>query len=514
MGFASCIRFGMDVPVDASSASDVEPYLDLEVPVDAGIDAKASVDSSGKMDSGAGIDTGASVDSSGKTDSGSGIDAGVSADSTGKTDSGSGIDAGASVDSSGKTDSGSVVDQCPNDDKKLLPGICGCGVADTDSDGDGTPDCNDGCPNDPKKTAPATCGCGVVEMDVNNNGVCENWVLPLWSYRRALIIGSRAPAATHSNFPILIDIQNDTSLRDHARSDGHDIRFTTENGVTLEHETETYDPVTGSLLAWVKLPSLDTGSDTLLLLYYGNGTAAADPSVTTVWSNAYIAVWHLGESGSSVVDEFYDSSGGGNHAQGGGGVKKSTPARLDGKIGYGQDGDGIDDFIATPVKLAGQSLLTVTAWFHVRRTDNIVRPGLLGQNNALEIGFYWTDRLNVWTPTVTTKCPGKGIISACTADFLLNTWMHLAVVFDGANATLYIDGVQKHVAVSPNVGNSSFFFNLMGRVFENTGNHIDGMLDEVRLAQTKRSAAWIATQHATQSDPASFYSLGPEQQAP
>lgn len=34
-------------------------------------------------------------------------------------------------------------DKCPNDPNKIDPGICGCGVADTDSDIDGTPDCND-----------------------------------------------------------------------------------------------------------------------------------------------------------------------------------------------------------------------------------------------------------------------------------------------------------------------------------------------------------------------------------
>ncbi|MBK7553483.1 MAG: thrombospondin type 3 repeat-containing protein [Flavobacteriales bacterium] len=33
-------------------------------------------------------------------------------------------------------------------------------MADTDSDGDGTANCNDGCPNDPNKTNPGTCGCG------------------------------------------------------------------------------------------------------------------------------------------------------------------------------------------------------------------------------------------------------------------------------------------------------------------------------------------------------------------
>ncbi|MBL7964385.1 MAG: T9SS type A sorting domain-containing protein [Flavobacteriales bacterium] len=51
-------------------------------------------------------------------------------------------------------------DLCPTDPNKIAPGLCGCGVSDTDSDSDGTPDCNDGCPLDPNKSAPGVCGCG------------------------------------------------------------------------------------------------------------------------------------------------------------------------------------------------------------------------------------------------------------------------------------------------------------------------------------------------------------------
>lgn len=369
------------------------------------------------------------------------------------------------------------------------------------------------CPNDPNKTAPGKCGCGVFESDVDNDGVCEPWTLAGWSSRRPLIIGSRAPAATHADFPILIDIRNDTSLRDRARADGHDIRFTTETGVALEHATERYDAQTGSLRAWVKLPSLDTSRDTLVLLYYGNASAAADPSVTTVWSNAYSAVWHLGEAGAGAADEYVDASGNGHHARGGGGLQAATPTRIVGKIGHGQDGDGVDDVITTSFALAGQSTLTVTAWFRVRKTDNTARPGLLGQNDALEIGFYWADRVNVWTPGIATPCPGKGTPSACTANFKLDTWMQLAVVFDGTNATLYLDGAQQHVATAAKVGSGGSPFCLLGNVFNASGNHLDGALDEVRVATTARSAAWIAAQHATQADPSSFYRLEPVQAA-
>jgi hypothetical protein len=63
------------------------------------------------------------------------------------------------------TDAGSVdmgayeYDDCPDDPDKGGPGVCGCGVPDTDSDNDGEPDCNDVCPNDP-------------DDDIDGDGVC------------------------------------------------------------------------------------------------------------------------------------------------------------------------------------------------------------------------------------------------------------------------------------------------------------------------------------------------------
>lgn len=56
------------------------------------------------------------------------------------------------------------VDCCPND-PKTAPGQCGCAVADTDGDSDGTADCNDTCPQDGMKTAPGICGCGRPDSD-------------------------------------------------------------------------------------------------------------------------------------------------------------------------------------------------------------------------------------------------------------------------------------------------------------------------------------------------------------
>lgn len=61
-------------------------------------------------------------------------------------------------------------DACPDDSAKSVPGICGCGVPDTDTDGDDVADCEDACPNDPEKTAPGACGCGEFDTDTDGDG--------------------------------------------------------------------------------------------------------------------------------------------------------------------------------------------------------------------------------------------------------------------------------------------------------------------------------------------------------
>jgi len=73
----------------------------------------------------------------------------------------------------GGVDAGASDDSCPDDAFKSNPGVCGCGVPDTDLDADGTLDCQEQCPNDPGKRMPGVCGCGRADSDTDGDGTLD-----------------------------------------------------------------------------------------------------------------------------------------------------------------------------------------------------------------------------------------------------------------------------------------------------------------------------------------------------
>jgi len=69
-------------------------------------------------------------------------------------------------------------------------------------------------------------------------------------------------------------------------ANGYDIVFSSdpEGASRLDHEIDSYDPVTGTVNFWVGIPTLSHTVDTVIYLFYGN------PAVTVSQENK-AGVW-------------------------------------------------------------------------------------------------------------------------------------------------------------------------------------------------------------------------------
>ena len=164
-----------------------------------------------------------------------------------------------------------------------------------------------------------------------------------WTGRIPLTIGAGSVNADLTDFTVLVQL-TDADLATNAQADGGDIRFTAADGVTpLAHELEAFDSGTGALTAWVRVPSLPSGSATTMYLYYGAPDAPAQQDVRTSWPSDTFGVWHLSRDPSGAGPQADDSTAY-NHD----GVSRGAMTSGDlvaGIAGGAIDFDGADDHL-------------------------------------------------------------------------------------------------------------------------------------------------------------------------
>jgi len=124
-----------------------------------------------------------------------------------------------------------------------------------------------------------------------------------WGYRKNITIDHTKVPADQTNFPVLISF-TDSNLSAQAQTSGYDILFTTSDGTTkFSHEIENFTKSNGTLVAWVKVPSLSSAANTTLYMIYGCATATNQQNPTGVWDTGFKGVWHLNQgTGVTAVD--------------------------------------------------------------------------------------------------------------------------------------------------------------------------------------------------------------------
>lgn len=124
-----------------------------------------------------------------------------------------------------------------------------------------------------------------------------------WQYRKPIVVDKDYIDSDLDDFPLLVSVTDSDLTK--AQTEGNDVIFTSSDGrVQLDHEIEFFDSSDGTVVSWVRVPTVRSTQDTTLYMYYGHNTTTNVENIDEVWDSNYKAVYHLKEQAVSEKLEF------------------------------------------------------------------------------------------------------------------------------------------------------------------------------------------------------------------
>jgi PKD repeat protein len=323
----------------------------------------------------------------------------------------------------------------------------------------------------------------------------SSWFDCNWNYRKTITIDRTKVTGSLTNFPILVSLAMDPDLSAHALANGNDILFTSSDGTTrLSHEIEKY--ANGNLVAWVKVPSVTSGSNAVIYLYYGNPGAPNQQDPAGVWDTNFRGVWHLKSS-------LADSTSHGNNCINHGSTSVNGPiadARYFAKAQYLDCGafENIPKEMTTEFWVNINDNALGDSWPRIveKGDENTNGWSVYVDENSHQLNFAYNDGSKGHWILFSDNQPG------------LDAWYHVAVTYSVSKniASMYVNGqqVDSSTEVHAITANSNTFH--IGSQYY----RLNSAIDEVRMSNAARSAGWIKTSYANQNSPSTFSSLGTE----
>lgn len=307
-----------------------------------------------------------------------------------------------------------------------------------------------------------------------------------WLYRKKITIDNTNVDSDLTDFPLYVFIEgtgSGSSLASKIQDSGQDLRFTDSSGVrTLPHEIESYSEASGNVTAyvWVKVPTVNGSSDTNIYMYYGNSGASDGQDAANVWDSNYKGVWHSKDATTTTISDSTTNANTGTK------LAVGEPVEATGKIGKAQDYDGTNDYVD-----AGSSAtldvpnITLSAWIKadslVAWSRIIAMPSSFTYKYVLGLG----SGNNFGGAALTNTYKAVSPINSLA----IGAWYHLVLTCTSADLALYLNGqaqVESSVEDWLYAGTTVWF----GRR-QTPAYPFNGLLDEVRISNTDRSADWI-----------------------
>ena len=342
-----------------------------------------------------------------------------------------------------------------------------------------------------------------------------------YEHRKLITLNSSqiTGSADHVNFPVMIEF-TDVKLKSNSNGggvtnlSGFDIIFTASDGSTLlDHELQNYDPATGYLLSWVRIPALSPTVNTTIYLYYGNASVFTNQSTTSTWNSNYLSVWHM--------EDLSDSSPNGNTL-----ANTNTVINTSGSIGSAREFDGDGDYLEDQnggVYLDGLSDFSISLWVKANATGTdrglfiTKTPGGNDNRLGLRADAAGTTGTNVWRSTIRATDSNQKHESSSGA---VNTsWQYLTMTRTPSVMTkFYIDGSPDTPAWTGNTrsGNTNLASTLIiGQgLKDGATSSWAGLIDEMRILDVELSADWVATEYNNMNAPGSFHTPSTSNELP
>ncbi len=142
----------------------------------------------------------------------------------------------------------------------------------------------------------------------------NTWYNNSWLYRKKITFNNSAAAENLTNFPVLVKLTGSSFDFTKAQNSGQDIRFTDSDATTLlSYEIEKWDNSGQEAIVWVKVPQIDSASNTdNMYMYYGNSSASDSQSASSVWDANYQSVLHFKETANPYPDSTSNGLNGAN----------------------------------------------------------------------------------------------------------------------------------------------------------------------------------------------------------
>lgn len=345
------------------------------------------------------------------------------------------------------------------------------------------------------------------------------WLSLGWDYRKKITFSNTVEnlgvdAVTMNDFPVLISLTSSNFDFSKARENGQDIRVTAADGVTqLSFEIERWDAVAQSAQLWVKVPQVTAESaNGAVYVYYGNEAAQSAQNSAGTWNSNYRLVKHLNDSSGTTTKDSTSNAFNGTK------VSATEPNATTGKIGEGQTFDGTNDFINIPHHAnlsfgTADAQFTLEAWVKTTaQNGEIIAKTRPSSTTHMEYRLHMVNgkpafyRYSNTNPVVADEFVGQATIND-------GNWHHVVFVNEGASShKLYVNGVLDTTNTTTWTRNNTATQALnIGRHRNNTfgETYLNGQLDEVRISNVARSAAWVAATYKSQNN--QFATVGEEE---